>query len=165
MYIVKNKICVLYIKLTWMVWADRLGRYTTRQGCVIWWHIDHSCLIIGSEIVMLILDFHLFDKFCIYHFITFKRKSIDTTIILIFGSPEPKAQGELIVWDSSRHPCVHPCVHTFKHEYLWDQLNFIWSIIGVGDWLHKVLGLIRTLVSMATDSSHRAIMGKILWPL
>ena len=24
---------------------------------------------------------------------------------------------------------------------------------------------IRTLVSMATDSSHRVIMGKILWPL
>ena len=35
----------------------------------------------------------------------------------IFSSPEPKAQGELIVWDSSR-ACVGPCVHTFKHEYL-----------------------------------------------
>ena len=32
----------------------------------------------------------------------------------LFSSPEPKAQGELIVWDSSRRPCVH----TFKHEYL-----------------------------------------------
>ena len=32
----------------------------------------------------------------------------------IFSSPEPKAQGELIVWDSSWRPCVcasvHPCV-------------------------------------------------------
>ena len=34
----------------------------------------------------------------------------------------------------------------------------------VGDRLHKVLGpdRIRTLVSMATDSSHRLIMGKTL---
>ena len=31
-----------------------------------------------------------------------------------FSSPEPKAQDELIVWDSSRRLCVH----TFKHEYL-----------------------------------------------
>ena len=41
---------------------------------------------------------------------------------LIFNSPEPKAQGELIVWDSSRCLsvclCVRPCVHTFKHVYL-----------------------------------------------
>ena len=37
----------------------------------------------------------------------------------IFSSPEPKAQGELIVWDSSQRPSVRvsvrPCVHTFKH--------------------------------------------------
>ena len=26
----------------------------------------------------------------------------------IFSSPEPKAQGELIVWDSSRRRCVRP---------------------------------------------------------
>ena len=43
---------------------------------------------------------------------------------VIFSSLEPKAQGELIVWDLSRRPSVcvcpsmHPCVHTFKHEYL-----------------------------------------------
>ena len=34
----------------------------------------------------------------------------------IFSSPEPKAQGELIGWESSRSVC--PSVHTFKHEYL-----------------------------------------------
>ena len=28
----------------------------------------------------------------------------------IFSSPEPKAEGELIVWDSSRRPCVRPSV-------------------------------------------------------
>ena len=42
--------------------------------------------------------------------------------------------------------CVRACVHTFKHEYLRDQqadYNQIWF-----------------LVSMATDSSHRVIMGE-----
>ena len=29
-----------------------------------------------------------------------------------FSSPEPKAQGELIVWDSSRRPCVRPSVRS-----------------------------------------------------
>ena len=42
--------------------------------------------------------------------------------IVIFNSPEPKAQGELIVWDSSLRPSVCPSVrpslHNFKHEYL-----------------------------------------------
>ena len=41
----------------------------------------------------------------------------------LISSPEPKAQGELIVWDSSRRlsvrasvrPCVRASVHTFKH--------------------------------------------------
>ena len=41
---------------------------------------------------------------------------------MLFSSPERKAQGELIVWDSSRRPSVRasicPCVHTFKHKYL-----------------------------------------------
>ena len=47
---------------------------------------------------------------------------IDTyQINAIFSSPEPKAQGELIVWDLSRRPSVRPSVHTFKHEYLSDQ--------------------------------------------
>ena len=43
----------------------------------------------------------------------------------IFSSPEPKAHGELIVYQSSRrasvHPSVRPCVNTFKHEYLRNQ--------------------------------------------
>ena len=30
--------------------------------------------------------------------------------ICIFSSPEPKAQGELIVWDSSWRPSVRPSV-------------------------------------------------------
>ena len=31
-------------------------------------------------------------------------------ISCFFSSPEPKAQGELIVWDLSRRPSVRPCV-------------------------------------------------------
>ena len=95
---------------------------------------------------------------------------------LIFSSPEPKAQGELIVWDSSRHPsawraCVRPSVRLstlsninisatswpiiikFHQEHHWGGGL---TVLGLGlDW-------IRTLVSMATYSSHRVIMGKIL---
>ena len=37
----------------------------------------------------------------------------------IVSSPEPKAHGELIVYQSSRRPsmrlCVRECIHTFKH--------------------------------------------------
>ena len=38
-----------------------------------------------------------------------------------FSSPEPKAHGELIVYQSSRCPSVCMCVNTFKHEYLHNQ--------------------------------------------
>ena len=34
------------------------------------------------------------------------------------SSPEPKAHGELIVYQSSRRPSVCPSVKFFKHEYL-----------------------------------------------
>ena len=65
-------------------------------------------------------------------------------------------------------PSVCAYVHTFRHEYLLDQLanpNQISSKASLGSGL-AALGFgpdqIRTLVSMATDSSHRVIMGKIL---
>ena len=92
-------------------------------------------------------------------------------IFLLFSSPEPKAQGELIVWDSSQRPCVCPCIRPstlskmnisetswpiiikFHQEHHWDGGL---TVLGFG------LDRIRTLVSMATDSSHRVIIGKIL---
>ena len=48
----------------------------------------------------------------------------------LVSSPEPKAQGELIVWDSSRRPCVHtlnmnisetswPIIIKFHQEQYW----------------------------------------------
>ena len=61
---------------------------------------------------------------------------------------------------------VHPSIHTFKHEYLQDQqtdYNQILSEASLG-WGKAALGFgadqIRTLISKATDSSHRVIMGK-----
>ena len=36
--------------------------------------------------------------------------SVDFELIPFFSSPEPKAHGELIVWDSSRRPSVRACV-------------------------------------------------------
>ena len=57
------------------------------------------------------------------------------------SSPEPKAQGELIGWDSSRSPSVHPHFQTWISLRLagWLKSNFIWSIIGMGERLHKIL--------------------------
>ena len=62
--------------------------------------------------------------------------------------------------------CVRPSVTTFKHECLCHQLadcNEILSEASLG-WGKASVRFdpdrIRTLVSMATDSSHRVIMGK-----
>ena len=90
---------------------------------------------------------------------------------ILFSSPEPKAHGELIVYQSSRRPSVRPSVHTFKHDYLHNQqtysnqilseASFGWGKGCVMFWPDRI----GTLVSMATDSSHRVIMGKILLAL
>ena len=91
----------------------------------------------------------------------------------IFSSPEPKAQGELIVYRTRAgvHPCVHasvrastlsnmnisetswPIIIKFHQEHHWGG-----GLTALGFWPDRI----RTLVSMATDSSHRVIMGKIL---
>ena len=86
---------------------------------------------------------------------------------LLVSSPEPKAQGELIVYQSSRH--LSGCVSTFSNSNISATsgpivtkfyLNHHWgggkAALGFGP------DRIRTLVSMATDSSHRVIMGKML---
>ena len=68
--------------------------------------------------------------------------------------------------DSSRRPCVRACIPTFKHEYLRDQQADYNQILSEEHWGGGKAALcfgadqIRTLVSMATDSSHRVIMGK-----
>ena len=54
--------------------------------------------------------------------------------------------------------CVRACVHTFKHEYLRDQQADYNQILSEASKPNA--DQVRTLVSMATDSSHRVIMGK-----
>ena len=88
----------------------------------------------------------------------------------IFSSPEPKAHGELIVYQSGWRLCVRastllninisetsgPIATKF---YLKHHLGRGKVLLGFGpDWFG-------TLVSMATESPHRVIMGKILLAL
>ena len=93
----------------------------------------------------------------------------------IFSSPQPKAQGELIVWDSRQRPSVRACVHACVRPSTLSNMNISetsWPNIIKFHQKHDLGGglialgfgpdRIRTLVSMATDSSHRVIMGKIL---
>ena len=100
-----------------------------------------------------------------------KIGKIKSLIQAIFSSPEPKAQGELIVWDSSRRPCMRPYVRPSTLSNM-NISETSWPIIIKFHQKHHwggglaALGFgpdqIRTLVSMATDSSHRVIMGKTL---
>ena len=89
----------------------------------------------------------------------------------IFSSPEPKAHGELIVYQWSLHLCVCMCVSvsTLSNMNISETSGSIvtkfylkhhWG--GGKDALGFGPDRIRTLVSMATDSSHRVIMGKML---
>ena len=54
--------------------------------------------------------------------------------IFIVSSPEPKAHGELIVYQSSRRPSVRVCirasVHIFKHYYLHNQQAYSNQILS-----------------------------------
>ena len=67
--------------------------------------------------------------------------------------------------------CIRPTVNTFKHEYLCNQKadsNQILSEASFGRGKAALgfgLDRIGTLVSIATDNSHRVIMGKILLAL
>ena len=49
---------------------------------------------------------------------------------MIISSPEPKAHGELIVYQSIRRLSVGLCVHIFKHEYLLDQWAYCNQILS-----------------------------------
>ena len=64
---------------------------------------------------------------------------------LVFSSPEPKAPGKLIGWNLSLRTSVCPHFQRWKSLTPAGRLksNFIWSIIGVGETLHKILVQIR----------------------
>ena len=66
--------------------------------------------------------------------------------------------------------CVCVCVSTFSNIYISEASGPITTKFYLKHhwvWGKKALGFgpdrIRTLVSMATDSTHRVIMGKMLW--
>ena len=103
-----------------------------------------------------------------------RMKFCKCSIIFFFSSPEPKAHGELIVYQSSRRPSVRACVRPSLR--LSTLSNMIISTtskpIPTKFYLKHHWGggkaalcfepdRIGTLVSMATDSSHKVIMGKI----
>ena len=95
------------------------------------------------------------------------RNSAKKRKAYIFSSPEPKAQGELIVWDLSRRASV--CVSTLSSINISETrlpiiIKFHQEHHSGGALTVLCFGLdqIRTLVSMATDSSHMVTMGKIL---
>ena len=82
-----------------------------------------------------------------------------------------RLKGELKVYRSIRRPCVRPCVNIFKLEYLhnqWANRNEILSEPSLG-WGKGCIRFWarsdRNSGVMATDSSHRVIMGKMLCPL
>ena len=85
----------------------------------------------------------------------------------IFSSPEPKAQDELIGWDSSWRPSVRAFTLSNINisETSWPiliklHLDHHWggglAALGFGP------DRIRTLVSMATDSSYRVMIKKLM---
>ena len=104
--------------------------------------------------------------------------SSELSCVFLFSSPEPKAHGELIVYQSSRRLCV--CVSVCLAVCLLVYGQFSNSNISATSgpivtkfYLNHHWGggkaalcfgpdRIGTLVSMATDSSHRVIMGKML---
>ena len=89
----------------------------------------------------------------------------------LFSSPEPKALSELKGLDSSRRSSVHPLECSFTLSDM-NISEISWSIIIKFHLRHHWGGGLaalgygarsdHTLVSMATDSSHRVIMRQIL---
>ena len=111
---------------------------------------------------------------CSFYDVVHLNVLLHDTRVTIVSSPEPKAHGELIVYQSSGCPCIRPCVHLFTLSnmiisttsrpiptkfYLKHHWGGGKAALCFGpDW-------IGTLVSMATDSSHRVIIGNILLAL
>ena len=92
-------------------------------------------------------------------------------IKIIISSPEPKAQGDLIVYRTSCRlsVCLSVCLWTFSNSNISATSGPIVTIFLLNNhWGEGKAALgfrpdrIRTLVSMATDRSHRIIMGKML---
>ena len=94
-------------------------------------------------------------------------------IALLLAHLSRRLIGELIVYWSSRRPCVRESVRPSVRPFTLSNMNISatsWPIEmkfylkhhwdGPKASVRLDLDRIRTLVSMATDSSHRIIMGK-----
>ena len=92
----------------------------------------------------------------------------------IISSPEPKAHGELIVYQSSRRPSVRPCVRACVRLFTLSNMIISTTSRPIPTKFYPkhhwgggkaALGFgpdrIGTLVSMETDSSYKVIMGEI----
>ena len=105
------------------------------------------------------------------------RPLIDV-IIQFLAHLSRRLRGELIVYRSSRRPSVRPCVRACVGVFTLSNMNISETngLIATKFYLKHHLGgglaalgfgpdRIRTLVSMATESSHRVIMVKTVSPL
>ena len=124
---------------------------TERMPRLIWVFAGRTGHFVGFVMLWLIF------KGCLVYF-------------LIFSSPELKAYKVSLKYSKALSSVV--VVHTFEQLYLQNQLAnfsqiFISSIFGVGERLHLVFGAdqIKTVVTMATESSHWHIMGKTCPPI
>ena len=102
--------------------------------------------------------------------VTLRGVSNKHCLLPLFSSPEPKAHGELIVYQSSRRPSVRAsvCASTLSNINISETsgpittkfyLKHHWGGGKAASGFRP--DRIGTLVSMATDSSHRVIMWKI----
>ena len=95
--------------------------------------------------------------------------SVNGAVLCLLAHLSRRLIGELIVYRSSRRPCVRPSVRPFTFSNM--NISATSWPMGMKFYLKHHWGggkasvgfdpdRIRTLVSMATDSSHRVIMGK-----
>ena len=128
--------------------------------------------------LLFIIRFLLFSYFFLEtiptFFLLFHQRPLSSLHKGIISSLEPKAHGELIVYQTSRRPSVHACVRLFTLSNMiisttsrpiptkfYPKHHLGGGKAALGFWPDRI----GTLVSMATDSSHKVIMGKILLAL
>ena len=96
-------------------------------------------------------------------------KAEETSTSSLLAHLSRRLIGELIVYEGIRRPSVRPSVNIYKRHLLWSRevdsfrISHIASIAGWGGGKKSCVfcsNRIRTLVAIATYSSHRLIMGK-----
>ena len=113
------KIYICVIGTATCIWSNQqclyLGYILKVSESVYVWNCD-IYLMLSTQFIPRVLDVK--DKHCAYVELQCGPGVIKHYIpwnIALVSSPEPKALGELIVWDSSRRPSARVSFHTFKH--------------------------------------------------